>query len=219
MRHQLWAIAGYFWHQGPRSKSSSRSRATVAWTIAPCNHRGDRLGKPLRPLTTRDQDVLGAAVAQLGHYPQPEFREFGLLDPQPKDLFRVRWTPLCRMRLITLSVILSCRVPVLPLTRRRDPAQDCSTAIRSLARSGELHTHGERLRQTLGRRYRINYCKNRSFFCGPLTLGSSTSTLVRRFDAGLKRIMEMARSPFQFLRRWTRTKKQGFSQHPERRWR
>jgi hypothetical protein len=121
------------------------------------------------------------------------------------------------MRLSTLSLTLSCRVPVLPLARRRDPAQDCSTAIRSVARSGELHTHGERLRQILGRRYRINYCKNRSFFCGPLTLGSSTSTLVRRFDAGLKRITETARSRFQFLRRWTRTKKQGFSQHPERR--
>ena len=52
----------------------------------PWKHRGDRLGEALKSVDHRDQDVLSPAVAQFGHHPQPEFRAFGLLDPQPQDL-------------------------------------------------------------------------------------------------------------------------------------
>src|SRR5229473_4774930 len=55
-------------------------------------HRGDRLGKALEPIDHRDQDVLGPAVTQLGHHPQPEFRPFSLLDPQPQDFLVARAT-------------------------------------------------------------------------------------------------------------------------------
>jgi hypothetical protein len=70
----------------------------------PWKHRGDGLGEAFESIAHRDQDFLGPAVAQIGHHPQPEFRAFGLLDPQPKDFFVARATHANRQvhRLLTM---------------------------------------------------------------------------------------------------------------------
>ena len=48
-------------------------------------HRGDRLRKALQAIDDGDQDVFDAAVLQLVHDAQPEFRALGLLDPQAEN--------------------------------------------------------------------------------------------------------------------------------------
>src|ERR1700745_2564635 len=55
-------------------------------------HRGYRLGEALEPVNHRDQDVLDAAAAQFGHYPQPELRTFGLFDPNAENFLVPRAT-------------------------------------------------------------------------------------------------------------------------------
>ena len=47
---------------------------------------GDRVGEALQAVDHGDQDILDAAVLQVGHDPQPELCPFSLLDPQAQDL-------------------------------------------------------------------------------------------------------------------------------------
>jgi len=45
-------------------------------------HGRNRLWEALEAVDHRDQDVAGAAVADLAHHPQPELGPFGLFDPK-----------------------------------------------------------------------------------------------------------------------------------------
>src|SRR5262245_19792016 len=49
-------------------------------------YRADRLRKALQPVDHRQQDVLQAAVLELGHDLEPELRAFVLFDPQAQDV-------------------------------------------------------------------------------------------------------------------------------------
>jgi len=60
------------------------------WTRVFGNTEVIASGEAFESVDHGDQNVLGPAVAQLGHYPQPEFRTFGLLDPKPKDFLVAR---------------------------------------------------------------------------------------------------------------------------------
>src|SRR4029453_7471568 len=53
-------------------------------------YRRDRLWEALETIDHRDQDVAGAAVANLAHHPQPELRPLGLFDPKAQDLLVTR---------------------------------------------------------------------------------------------------------------------------------
>ena len=46
----------------------------------------------MSPSTTSIQDVLGAAVAELSHHPQPELPDLGLFDSEPEDFLAARAT-------------------------------------------------------------------------------------------------------------------------------